>query len=37
MKYDWGKDINWKGIEVAQATDDEAGICIEERKNLGNI
>lgn len=24
-----GKDIDWEDIVVVQATDDEAGICME--------
>ena len=29
-----GKDLDWKDIVVMKATDDEAGICIQERKTL---
>lgn len=29
-----GKDLDWKNIVVMKAPDDEADICIEERKTL---
>ena len=29
-----GKDLDWKDIVVMKATNNEAGICIEERKTL---